>query len=188
MATKATTSTEEQYYAVLASNNISPLWIVLSKMVPPRPNPTAKVTSWRDESIRPLLMESGTLISAEEAERRILMLVNSTLGARSLHYGLHLRRAAAHLARRDGTRTPARRFRAAFHCRGLARLHGRRGPKADDGTGGCDPDAELALARPRQRGDEPNGVARRAGPAGVPLLARQLCRKLRRSEVSQHPG
>ncbi|KAL2176109.1 RmlC-like cupin domain-containing protein [Thermothelomyces heterothallicus CBS 202.75] len=73
MATKDTTSTKEQYYAALASNNVSPLWTVLSKMVPPRVNPTAQVTSWPYESICPLLMDSGTLITAEEAGRQLIL-------------------------------------------------------------------------------------------------------------------
>lgn len=85
MASKNTSSAqesaEEQYYNELCDNNVSPLWTVLDRMVPPAPNPTAAVMSWPYDSIRPALMKSGTLISAEEAERRVLMLVNPTLGA-----------------------------------------------------------------------------------------------------------
>ncbi|KAL2196666.1 RmlC-like cupin domain-containing protein [Corynascus similis CBS 632.67] len=74
-------STQEQYYSALTSKHVAPLWTVLNKMVPPSPNPITRVTVWSYESIRPVLMESGSLISAEEAERRVLMLVNPTLGA-----------------------------------------------------------------------------------------------------------
>jgi gentisate 1,2-dioxygenase len=76
-----TTTTGEQYYANLTSNHVAPLWTVLDKMVPPKPNPTAQVTAWPYERLRPSPMESGALISAEEAERRVLMLVNPALGA-----------------------------------------------------------------------------------------------------------
>lgn len=77
-----TSGNESQYYADLASKNAAPLWTVLNKMVPPIPNPKTKVTAWPYDSLRPALMESGNLISAEDAERRVLMLVNNTeLGA-----------------------------------------------------------------------------------------------------------
>lgn len=61
--------------------NVSPLWTVFNKMVPPKPNPRATVTRWSYEAIRPALIKSGSLVSAEEAERRVLMLVNPALGA-----------------------------------------------------------------------------------------------------------
>lgn len=84
----------DQFYASMSTANVSPLWTVLDKMVPPRPNPKAVVTSWPYDAIRPLLMESGKLISAEDAERRVLMLNNPTLGAPyttdTLYAGLQL--------------------------------------------------------------------------------------------------
>ncbi|KAK1777630.1 RmlC-like cupin domain-containing protein [Copromyces sp. CBS 386.78] len=83
-----------QLYTDMSMANVSPLWTVLDKMVPPRPNPKAVVTSWPYDAIRPLLMESGKLISAEDAERRVLMLNNPTLGAPyttdTLYAGLQL--------------------------------------------------------------------------------------------------
>ncbi len=75
------TPTEAEYLAILASQNVSPLWTVLNKMVPPSPNPRAVVTTWPYSTLRPSLLQSGTLITAEEAERRVLMLVNPPLGA-----------------------------------------------------------------------------------------------------------
>lgn len=85
---------ERQFYANMSATNVSPLWTVLDKMVPPRPNPKAVVATWPYDTIRPLLMESGKLISAEEAERRVLMLNNPTLGAPyttdTLYAGLQL--------------------------------------------------------------------------------------------------
>jgi gentisate 1,2-dioxygenase len=72
---------EQQFFSGLLKKNVSALWTVLDKMVPPRPNPSATVTSWPYASMRPPLMEAGSLISAEEAERRVLMLVNPSLTA-----------------------------------------------------------------------------------------------------------
>ncbi|PLB35002.1 cupin domain-containing protein [Aspergillus candidus] len=66
----------QQYYDSLSSKDVAPLWTVLDKMVPSRPNPFSTVAMWRYDSLRLPLMEAGELITAEEAERRVLMLVN----------------------------------------------------------------------------------------------------------------
>ncbi|KAL4880383.1 RmlC-like cupin domain-containing protein [Aspergillus karnatakaensis] len=71
----------QQYYDSLACKHVSPLWTVLDKMVPPQPNPRSTVAIWRYNSLIEPLMKSGELITAEEAERRVLMLVNPTLSA-----------------------------------------------------------------------------------------------------------
>jgi gentisate 1,2-dioxygenase len=59
----------------------SPLWTVMSAMVPPQPGPKAIPHVWRYAQMRPLLGRAGRLISADEAERRVLMLVNPALRA-----------------------------------------------------------------------------------------------------------
>ncbi|KAJ5636952.1 RmlC-like cupin domain-containing protein [Penicillium longicatenatum] len=71
-----TNSSVQHYYDSLSSKDVSPLWTVLDKMVPPRPNPPSTVAMWRYDSLRPPLMDAGELVTAEEAERRVLMLVN----------------------------------------------------------------------------------------------------------------
>lgn len=75
------TTTTEQYYSSLVDKNVSPLWTVMDKMVPPQPNPKSAVALWSYDALHGPLMESGSLISAEEAERRVLMLVNPNLEA-----------------------------------------------------------------------------------------------------------
>jgi gentisate 1,2-dioxygenase len=52
----------------------------MSKMVPSHPNPTAVAASWKYTKVRPSLIEAGDIIDAEEAERRVLMLVNPAMG------------------------------------------------------------------------------------------------------------
>jgi len=52
----------------------------MSKMVPPHPNPSAVPASWKYAKVRPSLMETGDIVDAEEAERRVLMLVNPAMG------------------------------------------------------------------------------------------------------------
>ena len=65
---------------------VEPLWTVMQAMVPKAPHPKAKVAIWRYKDLRPLLMEAGKTVSAEEAERRVLMLKNPAL--RKSHQGL----------------------------------------------------------------------------------------------------
>jgi len=85
----------EEFNARLGKKNAAPLWNVLGAIVPPEPQPAAIPAIWKYEDIRPLLMEAGRLITAKEAERRVLMLENPGLqGAsritQSLYAGLQL--------------------------------------------------------------------------------------------------
>lgn len=72
---------EDAYLKTLRSKNGEALWKVLHKMVPPRPNPLATAATWRYEDLRPSLMQAGEIVSAEEAERRVIMLINPELDA-----------------------------------------------------------------------------------------------------------
>ena len=49
--------------------------------MPPHPNPQAQEAQWRYSEVRPTLLEAGDIVGAEEAERRVLMLVNPSLQA-----------------------------------------------------------------------------------------------------------
>lgn len=72
---------KDEFFDSLTTKNVEPLWTVMSAMVPPFPNPKAVPTLWDYKKLRPLLEESGRLVSAEESERRVLMLVNPALKA-----------------------------------------------------------------------------------------------------------
>ncbi len=65
-----------EYYARLAPQNLAPLWEDLGNLLLRAPNPEAVPHVWRYADVRPLLLESGDLITAEEAERRVLILEN----------------------------------------------------------------------------------------------------------------
>jgi gentisate 1,2-dioxygenase len=84
MPTATTTTTtkpsQESFLDSLNGKNVAPLWTVMSKMVPPYPNPKATPTIWRYSDMKPALLESGKVVGAQEAERRVLMLVNPTMG------------------------------------------------------------------------------------------------------------
>src|SRR3984893_8052568 len=93
--TPARTPQRQQFYERIAPANLAPLWENLHRMVTPEPHPTAVPAIWRYRDVRPYLMESGGLITAQEATRRVLMLMNPGLGGEasitgSLFAGLQL--------------------------------------------------------------------------------------------------
>ncbi|GLA45528.1 hypothetical protein AnigIFM63604_005340 [Aspergillus niger] len=78
---QTTNSLREEFEASAHSKNYQPLWTVFGQMVPSKPNPRAVPAIWRYDQLHPDLMKSGTIITAEEAERRVLMLVNPNMDA-----------------------------------------------------------------------------------------------------------
>jgi len=83
------------FYTRIAGRHLRPLWEVLDDLVPPQPRPSARPALWRYDDVRPAIMESGNLITAEEAVRRVLVLENpglpdSSLITSALYAGLQL--------------------------------------------------------------------------------------------------
>lgn len=83
------------YYERIGAHDMTPLWEVLGALVPPQPQSPALAHRWRYGEIRQQVMEAGRLISAEEAERRVLILENPALRGQScitqsLYAGLQL--------------------------------------------------------------------------------------------------
>ena len=70
-------------YERLSAKNTAPLWEVLGEIVTPQPKAGCMPAIWRYDEVRALLMEAGGLISAEEAERRVLVLENPSLRGQS---------------------------------------------------------------------------------------------------------
>ena len=66
-------------FAEAAAQDAQPLWTMMDAMVPPLPQPKAVPHVWRYEALRPLLERSGNLVGTQDAERRVLMLVNPAL-------------------------------------------------------------------------------------------------------------
>lgn len=84
-----------QYYQDLKQEQLGPLWVALKGLVPTEPRPSAVPHAWKYASVRARLMEAGELITAEEAERRVLVLENPGLPGASqitdtLYAGLQL--------------------------------------------------------------------------------------------------
>ncbi len=85
----------EHYLNSLSQYNVGPLWKFLRQAMTPEPKSQAKPFLWRWQELRPQLLRAGELVSAAEAERRVLMLLNPGLEGRmattpTLYGGLQL--------------------------------------------------------------------------------------------------
>jgi gentisate 1,2-dioxygenase len=85
----------EEFYARLDQKDTAPLWAAMARLVTPQPVPAYAPSIWHYREMRPLLMEAGRLITAREAERRVLVLENPGLRGisqitQSLYAGLQL--------------------------------------------------------------------------------------------------
>lgn len=94
-ATVNTGLSREQYYEKISEHDLTPLWEVLHQLVTPLPIPPCVPHRWKWDTAYEWLLEAGNLITAEEAERRVLVLENPGLRGRtrithSLYAGLQL--------------------------------------------------------------------------------------------------
>ncbi len=85
----------EHLYAEMAPKHLYPLWEVLAALVTPTPSSTVRAHLWRYGEARDPLLRAGDLITAEQAERRVLILENpglpgSSSVTTSLYAGLQL--------------------------------------------------------------------------------------------------
>ena len=83
------------YYRQLDQAALAPLWESLAGLAPREPAPKAQPHLWRYDEARGHLLEAGRLITAEEAERRVVVLANPGLPGRlqvtdTLYAGLQL--------------------------------------------------------------------------------------------------
>jgi len=83
------------YYDRIAAHGLTPLWEVLGALVPHEPRSPAVPALWRYAEVREHVMDAGRVITAEEAERRVLILENPGLRGQScitpsLYAGLQL--------------------------------------------------------------------------------------------------
>jgi gentisate 1,2-dioxygenase len=79
-----------EFYDRISRHDMAPLWEVLGTLVPPTPTTPCAPALWKYRDVRSYLMESGELISAAEAERRVLVLENPGLrGASAVTHTLY---------------------------------------------------------------------------------------------------
>jgi len=84
-----------EFYDRMAPKHLKPLWEVLHGLITPEPKSNVQPAIWRYGEVRPFIMEAGSVITAREAERRVLILENPGLPGQSrittsLYAGLQL--------------------------------------------------------------------------------------------------
>ncbi|MES2942655.1 MAG: gentisate 1,2-dioxygenase [Pseudomonadota bacterium] len=89
------TDARKAFYSAIAGQSMTPLWEVLHALVPQSPSTPCVPAFWKYADVHPFLMQSGQLITAEEAVRRVLILENPALRGQScitqsLYAGLQL--------------------------------------------------------------------------------------------------
>ena len=83
------------FYKKIDRHSMTPLWAVFSDIITPEPKSACESFLWKFEQAKSYLLESGGLITAKEAERRVLILENPGLRGTSkittsLYAGLQL--------------------------------------------------------------------------------------------------
>jgi gentisate 1,2-dioxygenase len=85
----------QAYYERISRYDMAPLWERLRELVGSEPKTQCAPAIWRFRDVKAMVMESAELISAKEAERRVLVLENPALRGQSritqtLYAGLQL--------------------------------------------------------------------------------------------------
>ena len=73
----------EAYYERISKFDMAPLWKVMKSVVTKEPVTRCAPVIWHYDDVKSLVMESGGLISAEEAQRRVLVLENPAMRGES---------------------------------------------------------------------------------------------------------
>ena len=79
----AKTAEREAFYRKIDGENLTALWNVMGDLITPEPKSACRPYLWRFDAIRTHMMEAGKLITAKEAERRVLILENPGLRGQS---------------------------------------------------------------------------------------------------------
>jgi gentisate 1,2-dioxygenase len=85
----------QAYYRDISTLQLAPLWESLHTLVPKDPAANCSPHFWDYDKLRPYLMQAGSLITAAEAVRRVLVMENPDLAGKasitqSLYAGLQL--------------------------------------------------------------------------------------------------
>src|ERR1700733_2303494 len=73
----------EAFYGRIAKKDMAPLWKVMRSVVTQEPVTRTQPHVWHYDDVKSLVMESGGLITADEAERRVLILENPAMHGES---------------------------------------------------------------------------------------------------------
>jgi gentisate 1,2-dioxygenase len=77
------TPEREAFYKKIDGDNLTALWTVMGALITPEPRSACRPAVWRFDAIRDYMLEAGGLITAKEAERRVLVLENPGLRGQS---------------------------------------------------------------------------------------------------------
>ncbi|MBT5265857.1 MAG: gentisate 1,2-dioxygenase [Rhodospirillaceae bacterium] len=92
---KPASNARADFYHRIDKHDLAPLWEVLGALVVPTPRTPCVPAIWHYDEIRDYVLESGSLITAKEAIRRVLVMENPALRGQScitntLYAGLQL--------------------------------------------------------------------------------------------------
>jgi len=65
------TPERDAFYRKIDRGNLAALWNVMSNLITPEPKSQCRPYLWRFDEIRDYMTETGRLITAKEAERRV---------------------------------------------------------------------------------------------------------------------
>src|SRR5258707_11754741 len=69
------TPEREAFYRKIDGENLAALWNVMGDLITPEPRSACRPHLWKFDAIRDYMTEAGRLITAKEAERRVMALV-----------------------------------------------------------------------------------------------------------------
>ena len=127
MSTHALDTPERRaFYARIDKDNMTALWTVMGALITPEPKSACVPFLWKFADIRAAMIEAGGLITAKEAERRVLVLENPGLARPVESHDIALCRRADGLARRSRAGTPPFAIGVALRARRLGRAYRRQ--------------------------------------------------------------
>ena len=178
----------EEYYQRIAKHGMTPLWKVMSSVVTKEPVTRCQPVIWHYDDIKRLVMESGGLITAEEAERRVLILENPGMRGESRATNTLFAGVQMILPGEVAPGAPARLVGDPLRARRRGRLHRGRGREGLHVARRLRHHRELGAARPRQHLGQADAVARRARLSAGQLLRSVVRRAFRGGDAVDQPG
>ncbi len=112
------TPEREAFYKKIDGENLSALWNVMGDLITPEPRSACRPHLWKFDAIRDYMTEAGKLITAKEADRRVLVLENPGLRGQSKSHDLAVCRRADGDPGRHRAGAPAQPVGAALRARG----------------------------------------------------------------------
>jgi len=77
------TPERQAFYRRIEGQSVTALWTVLGELVTPEPKSNCRPHAWQFSAVREAMLEAGRLVTAKEAERRVLVLENPGLRGQS---------------------------------------------------------------------------------------------------------